>query len=71
MIDASLLEMRSILYYRYIGSLTTPPCTQNVIWTIVKQVISFRALFFFFNIVRLFMLNAVFAFELNSLFCIF
>lgn len=25
-------------YYRYIGSLTTPPCTQNIIWTIVRNV---------------------------------
>lgn len=37
-IDPELIKFGSRKYYRYTGSLTTPPCTPNIIWTIVKKV---------------------------------
>ncbi|CAK9138731.1 unnamed protein product [Ilex paraguariensis] len=37
-VDPKLIKMGSRKYYRYIGSLTVPPCTQNVVWTILRKV---------------------------------
>lgn len=38
MIDPRNIEIGSGTYYRYVGSLTVPPCTQNVDWSIVRNV---------------------------------
>lgn len=52
--DLNLLNSRG--YYRYMGSLTTPPCTDGVIWTVWKETLKItpeQVYFFSYSFLRL------------------
>lgn len=42
-VDLNELQKKSRKYFRYVGSLTVPPCTENVVWNILGKVLTLCA----------------------------
>ncbi|XP_025887484.2 bifunctional monodehydroascorbate reductase and carbonic anhydrase nectarin-3-like [Solanum lycopersicum] len=60
-IDPNIIKLDDNIYYRYIGSLTTPPCTEGLVWTIDGKVNSVTA-----RQIKLLQDAAVNGFEFNA-----
>lgn len=43
-VQTRVLRRSTRKYYRYLGSFTTPPCTENVTWNILGKVLSSNTL---------------------------
>ncbi len=42
-LDLSLVLPRNKAYFKYLGSLTTPPCSENVLWLVMKRPVELSA----------------------------
>ena len=40
LVQTVALRRHARQYYRYVGSLTTPPCSENVVWNVLGKVIA-------------------------------